>query len=155
MLRPSDCCRLNCRQAGWIAVAATIVTSSAVALALQEPAPDKPPPKDRVFEMRTYIANEGKIGELHNRFREHTLRLFEKHGMINIGYWTPTEGEEADNTLVYLLAYPSNEEREKSWQGFREDPEWEMVRTESEKNGALVSKVISQMLKPTDYSAIK
>ncbi|MEX0710801.1 MAG: NIPSNAP family protein [Pirellulales bacterium] len=154
MLRPSDCCRLNCRQAGWIAVAATIVASSAVALALQEPAPDKPP-KDRLFEMRTYIANEGKIGELHKRFREHTLRLFEKHGMTNIGYWTPTEGEEAHNTLVYLLAYPSNEEREKSWQAFREDPEWEMVRTESEKNGALVSKVISQMLKPTDYSAIK
>ncbi len=116
---------------------------------------------DRFFEMRTYVANEGKLADLHKRFREHTNRLFEKHGMQLIGYWTPVadaKGEitpEAQNTLVYILAYPSREAREKSWKDFMADPEWQAVYKESHKNGVLVGKVISQFLAPTDYSPIK
>lgn len=109
----------------------------------------------RLFEMRTYIAQEGKLEALHARFRDHTTKLFEKHGMKNIGYWTPAEGAEAANTLVYILAYPDREAREKSWQAFMNDSEWKQAKEESERNGPLVAKVISQFLTPTDYSEIK
>ncbi|MBL9124647.1 MAG: NIPSNAP family protein [Planctomycetaceae bacterium] len=109
----------------------------------------------RLFEMRTYIAHDGKFEALHKRFREHTTKLFAKHGMTNIGYWTPTEGPGSENTLVYLLAYPSREAREASWKAFMADPEWQAVYKESHKDGPLVSKVESRFLAPTDYSAIK
>lgn len=109
----------------------------------------------RVFEMRTYITHPGKLPDLHRRFREHTTALFEKHGMTNVGYWTPAEGPEAENTLVYLLAYPSREAREKSWKAFLTDPDWIKAYTASHKDGPLVEKVISQFLSPTDYSAIR
>jgi hypothetical protein len=116
---------------------------------------------DRFFEMRTYIAHEGKLADLHKRFRDHTNRLFQKHGMTLVGYWTPVadaKGEitpEAANTLVYILAYPSREAREKSWKGFMADPDWQAAYKESHKDGPLVAKVISQFLAPTDYSPIK
>jgi hypothetical protein len=119
------------------------------------------PSGDRFFEMRTYIANEGKLADLHKRFRDHTNRLFQKHGMTLVGYWTPepdAKGEltpEAANTLVYILAYPSREAREASWKAFMTDPEWQAAYKESHKDGVLVGKVISQFLKPTDYSPIK
>ncbi len=93
--------------------------------------------------------------DLHKRFREHTNRLFQKHGMTLVGYWTPTEGDNAANTLVYMLAYPSREARDKSWKAFQADPEWQAAYKESHKNGPLVDKVISQYLQPTDYSPIK
>ena len=112
----------------------------------------------RVFEQRTYYAAPGKLEDLQARFRDHTVKLFEKHGMTNVGYWVPVDektGEPSGNTLVYLLAYPSLEARTKSWDAFRADPEWNTVRTESEKNGKLVDKVESVFYKATDYSAIK
>ena len=111
--------------------------------------------KERIFEMRTYIANEGKLDALNARFRDHTNKLFVKHGMELVGYWTPTDGEDAKNTLVYILAYPSREAAKASWQAFQNDPDWKAARAESEKNGPLVKKVISVYLKPTDYSPIK
>ena len=112
--------------------------------------------KDRVFEMRTYHAAEGKLDALNARFRDHTNKLFVKHGMELIGYWTPIDEKQgASNTLVYILAYPSREAREKSWKAFSADPEWKAAAKESEKNGRLVTKVESVMLKPTDYSPIK
>src|SRR3954463_1769931 len=86
----------------------------------------------RVFEMRTYYANPGKMEALHARFRDHTNKLFVKHGMTLIGYWTPSEGPGATNTLVYILAYPSKEAREKSWKEFMADPDWNKAKTESE-----------------------
>ena len=119
------------------------------------------PAGERFFEMRTYIAHVGKLADLHKRFREHTNRLFQKHGMTLVGYWTPVadaKGQttpEAANTLVYILAYPSREAREKSWKDFMADPDWQAAYKESHKNGPLVDKVISQFLKPTDYSPIK
>ena len=110
---------------------------------------------DRYFEMRTYYANPGKIAALHARFRDHTTKLFEKHGMQNIGYWQQATGDNAENTLVYILAYPSEEARKKSWDAFAADPDWKKAKADSEKDGVLVGKVESKFLKPTDYSAIK
>ncbi len=110
---------------------------------------------NRFFEMRVYTASPGKLADLHKRFRDHTNRLFVKHGMTLIGYWTPTDGPEAENTLVYILAYPSRQARDKSWEAFRGDPEWNKAREESEKNGKIVEKVESKFLTPTDYSPIK
>ena len=112
----------------------------------------------RVFEMRTYYAAPGKLEDLQARFRDHTVKLFEKHGMANVGYWVPVDektGQPSGNTLVYILAYPSLEARTKSWDGFRADPAWTAARNESEKNGKLVEKVDAVFLKATDYSAIK
>lgn len=112
----------------------------------------------RVFEMRTYYAAPGKLEDLQARFRDHTVKLFEKHGMTNIGYWVPVDektGQPTGNTLVYILAYPSLEARTKSWDGFRNDPAWTAARNESEKNGKLVEKIDSAFLKATDYSGIK
>src|SRR4051812_34553601 len=76
----------------------------------------------RFFEMRTYYAAPGKLDDLQARFRDHTTRLFEKHGMVNVGYWVPLTNTE--NKLIYLLAYPSREAREKSWKEFSADPDW-------------------------------
>ena len=112
----------------------------------------------RVFEMRTYYASPGKLEALHARFRDHTTKLFEKHGMTNVGYWVPIDGQTGaanGNTLVYILSYPSLEARKKSWDDFQNDPEWKSVKETSEKDGKLVDKVDSVFLSPTDYSAIK
>ncbi|MBX7166589.1 MAG: NIPSNAP family protein [Pirellulales bacterium] len=109
----------------------------------------------RYYELRTYICHEGRLEALHKRFREHTTKLFEKHGMTNIGYWVPADGPEAADTLIYLLAYPSAEARAASWKAFMADPEWKTVREASEKDGPIVKKVISKFLTPTDYSALK
>ncbi len=116
-------------------------------------APD--PAKNRVFEIRTYITAEGRLDALHKRFREHTNGLFVKHGMELVGYWTPTDGDAAKNTLVYILAHSSREAAKKSWSDFQADPDWKTARDESEKDGKIVDKVISQFLAPTDYSPIK
>lgn len=113
------------------------------------------PAKERFFEMRTYIAAPGKLDALNARFRNHTNKLFTKHGMELVGYWTPTDGPAAQNTLVYILAYPDRDTREKSWKAFLDDPEWKKVKAESEKDGALVEKIESVFLRPTDYSPIK
>src|SRR5262245_1456097 len=111
--------------------------------------------KERVFEIRTYTTLEGKLDALNARFRNHTVKLFEKHGMKNIGYWTPQEKPLSDNTLIYILAHPSREEAAKNWEAFRNDPEWKKVREASEANGKIVSKVESVFLNPTDYSPVK
>lgn len=110
---------------------------------------------ERVFELRTYTAAPGKLDALHARFRDHTTKLFEKHGMTNIGYWTPSEGEGTDNTLIYIVAHESREAAKKSWMAFGTDPAWIAARNESEKDGKLTTKIESRFLKPTDYSTIK
>lgn len=109
----------------------------------------------RVFEIRTYTANEGKLDALHARFRNHTTRLFEKHGMTNVGYWTPQDAPLSQNTLIYILAHPSRDAAKKSWDAFRNDPEWLKARSESEAPGAIVSKVESVFMSATDYSPMK
>ena len=107
---------------------------------------------NRVFEMRTYICHEDKLDDLHARFRNNTNRLFVKHGMQLVGYWVP---QEKKDTLVYILAYPSREAREKSWESFKIDPEWKKIFAESRRDGPIVMKVINQFMDPTDYSPIK
>jgi hypothetical protein len=104
----------------------------------------------RFFELRTYYAAPGKLDDLLARFRNHTLKIFEQHGIVNIGYWLPETNSE--NKLVYLLAYPSREAREKSWKEFFADPAWQTAAKESERNGKLVSKVESVYLEATDFS---
>jgi hypothetical protein len=102
------------------------------------------------YEMRTYYAAPGKLNELHARFRDHTIKLFENHGIHNVGYWVPVENP--DQKLIYILAYPSREAREKSWKEFVADPEWQKAAKQSEMNGRLVAKAESLYLRPTAYS---
>jgi hypothetical protein len=110
----------------------------------------------RCFEIRTYFAAPGKLEELHARFRNHTIKLFKKHGMEIVGFWGPTDKEKgSENTLVYILAFPSREARDKAFRAFGADPEWQKARTESEKNGRLTEKVESVFLMATDYSPVK
>ena len=111
--------------------------------------------EDRLFEIRTYTTHEGRLDALHKRFREHTNSIFVKHGMSLIGYWTPTEGPESENTLIYILAYPSKEARDAAWKAFRADPNWKKARAESEKDGKIVKEVKSQFLAALDYSPIQ
>jgi hypothetical protein len=120
----------------------------------QEPAASSPSiAKDsRCFEMRTYYAAPGKIEALHARFRDHTTRLFQKHGMTNVGYWVP---KEKPDTIVYILAYKSREAREAAWKAFRDDPEWQTARKNSEVNGPLTTKIDSVFMDATDYSPMK
>lgn len=113
-----------------------------------------------VFELRTYTASEGNLGALNARFREHTMKLFEKHGMTNVAYWNLVEGQEgADNTLIYILAHKDAESRNQSFAAFREDPAWLAARTASEEKagGSLTvpEGVKSVLMKATDYSPIK
>ena len=112
-------------------------------------AADKPR-ETRCYELRTYYAAPGKLEALNARFRTHTMGIFEKHGMANIGYWTPTDNP--DNKLVYLLAFPNREAARQSWKEFGADPEWQKAAKESEANGKLVTKVESIFLNATDYS---
>jgi hypothetical protein len=109
----------------------------------------------RVFELRTYTAPDGKLGELHARFRNHTLRIFEKHGMSNVIYFSPMDAPASQNQLVYLLSHKSRDAAKASWDGFRNDPEWKKVASESQVNGPITSKVESVFLTTTDYSPMK
>lgn len=109
----------------------------------------------RVFEVRTYTTHDGRLDALHARFRNHTMRLFEKHGMTNVAYWTPEDPRLAGNTLVYVLAHPSRAAARRSWDAFRQDPEWIKVKTESEAAGPIVSRVESVFGHATDYSPVK
>jgi hypothetical protein len=105
-----------------------------------------------VYELRTYTTLEGRLPNLHARFKNHTMKLFEKHGMKNVLYWTPTDPKTANNTLIYVLWHASPEAAKKSWDGFRSDPDWIKARDESEKDGKIVAKVESVYMKETDYS---
>jgi hypothetical protein len=110
-----------------------------------------PKPKDRVFELRTYSTYDNKLPNLLTRFRDHTTKLFEKHGMTNIAYWQLDD----DSTLFYLLAHDTVEQGKKSFDTFRTDPEWIKVRDASEKDGKIVEAVISEYARATDFSPIK
>ncbi len=112
---------------------------------------------ERVFELRTYHASEGKLADLNTRFRKHTTKLFEKHGMTNVGYFTPRDADQGkESTLIYFLAFPDRESAKASWKAFGDDPEWQKVYKESQADGVpLAAKVESVFLVPTDYSPMK
>lgn len=111
--------------------------------------------QNRVYELRTYVAPEGKLENLLARFRDHTLRLFEKHGMTNIGYWVAADGPEAKTTLIYVISHKSRDAAKASWDAFRKDPEWIKAKDASEANGKIVDKVTSVFMNPTDFSKLK
>ena len=135
---------------------ALILTASAV-FAQPAAAPSPSVAKDsRCFEMRIYYAAPGKFEAMHARFRDHTCKLFKKHGMDIVGFWIPTDKEQgADTKLVYVLAHQSREAAKASWAAFSNDPDWKKARSESEVNGRLVDKVESYYMAATDYSPLK
>ncbi|MBM7405928.1 MULTISPECIES: NIPSNAP family protein [Sphingomonas] len=110
-------------------------------------------PKTAVYELRIYYPAPGKLAGLNARFREHTLKLFAKHGMHNVAYWNEQPTAEApEGRVVYVLAYPSREAREASWKAFGADPEWRAVVATSEADGKLVTKIDSVFMTLADYS---
>ena len=110
----------------------------------------EPRVKGNVQEWRIYDAMPKRLGDLNDRFANHALGLFAKHGISSIGYWTETFG--ASNRLVYMLGYPSLGDRERSWAAFYADPAWQQVRADSEKHGPLVAKMSSRILRATSFS---
>lgn len=141
------------RHCRWLVSAALLV---AAGLYLSRPeAEGGKSVQNRVFEMRTYYAHPGKMAALHARFRDHTTKLFEKHGMTNIGYWIPIDPKQSEEKLIYIVAFPSKEAAAKSWKDFANDPEWKKAKAASEVDGPLVAKAESVYLNPTDYSKIK
>ncbi len=108
------------------------------------------PADSRCYELRVYTAAPGKLDLLHARFRDHTCRLFERHGMTNVGYWVPTENP--DQNLYYVLAFPDRAARTKAWAAFMQDPDWLAAWRASEQDGKLVVKVESTLLEATDFS---
>ncbi len=102
-----------------------------------------------LYEMRTYTANEGKLDALHDRFRNHTMSIFEKHGMQNVGYWVPAE---TPNTLIYIIAHKDTDSAQASWQAFVSDPEWQDVYAKSIADGRLVKNIVNVFMTKTDYS---
>ncbi len=109
----------------------------------------------RVFELRTYTTPEGKLDDLQARFRDHTIDLFERHRMTNIGYWTPQDTPSSSNTLIYIIAHNSREAAQTNWQNFGNDPEWQRVSRESQLDGRILNNVESVFLDPTDFSPIQ
>ena len=109
----------------------------------------------RVFELRTYTTAPGKLDDLHKRFADHTMKIFARHGMKNVVYWTPDDPKLKTNTLVYVLAHKNRKAAAKSWDAFRKDPQWKKAFAESRKNGPIVTRVVSRFLSPTDYSPFK
>jgi hypothetical protein len=109
----------------------------------------------KVYELRTYTSPPGKLGDLENRFRNHTMRIFEKHGMKNVGYWIPQDEPKHSNTLIYIISHESREQAAKNWAAFRADPDWQKASKESELNGKIVEKTESVFMDAADYSPIK
>jgi hypothetical protein len=117
-----------------------------------------PPAKSgtKVYELRTYHTHPGRLDALNRRFRDHTCRIFRKHGMELVGFWTPQDDNQGKaDTLIYILAFPSRDAAKAAWQAFRDDPEWKTARADSEKDGPIVKEVQSVFLDPTDYSPAK
>ncbi len=113
---------------------------------------DAAQPSTTVYELRVYHTFEGKLDDLLRRFREHTMQLFEKHGIKNVAYWTPSDDPLKGKTLFYIIAHPSREAVAANWKAFGDDPEWQAVRDKSEANGKIVEKVDSTFLTLTDFS---
>jgi NIPSNAP len=113
-------------------------------------AEQKNPP--RLYELRTYTALPGRLPALHARFKDHTMKLFEKHGMKNGMYWVPTDEKLKDNTLIYVVSHASEEAAKKSWDEFIKDPAWIAARDASEKDGKIVAKAERVYMRATEYS---
>src|SRR5688572_11822220 len=137
-----------------ISVSILCAIFAALAVYSQSSSSAAEPGGQKVYELRTYHVVRGRMPAMLKRFRDHTTKLFEKHGMENVGYWTP-EGNDSEITLIYLLAHKNKEAATKSWQGFRDDPVWHKARDASEKDGKIVERVESVYLQATDFSKLK
>ena len=109
----------------------------------------------KVYELRIYTATPGNLDNLQARFRDHTIRIFNNHGMKIVGFWTPTSEEDADDTLIYVLEHASQEAANASWQAFGQDPEWKSVSDASNANGPILAGVERRYMKATDYSPLQ
>lgn len=135
-----------------LTLAIVLATAFSFGLTLGRSNADEKAEDTTVYELRTYTTHEGKLPDLHKRFRDHTMKIFARVGMKNVIYWTPTDKE---NTLVYVLAHKSRKAADESWAAFRKDPAWKKAFAESRKNGPIVMKVEKQFLTATDYSPMK
>lgn len=129
-----------------------------VALAVVPMAPSSAPGQQtqyRVYEMRTYTAQPGRLDNIVARFRDHTRPILERHGMKNVGYWIPQDSTLAENTLVYLISHTDREQARANWRAFASDPEWHSVRDRSEANGPIILRIESVFLDPTDFSPLR
>lgn len=112
--------------------------------------------QNRVFELRTYTCNEGKMEALQTRFRQHAIAILKRHGIEAIGYWVPEDPEKRKTTLIWIVAHRSREAAEKNWAAFQADPEWQKAVTESEVNGKIFAMPPeSVFMDPTDFSKMK
>ena len=107
-----------------------------------------------IYELRLYECLPGRLPALLKRFETATLRLWDKHGIRQAGFWTVLIGD-SRQTLHYMLAWESLAEREQKWNAFTADPEWQAARAESEKDGPIIARVVNEMLQPTAFSAVK
>ena len=131
--------------------AATLLPASLWAAAQQDNA-NSAQATTGVYELRVYHAAPGKLPDLLARFRDHTIKIFDRHGIKSVAYWTPLDEPEKSNTLIYILQHPSREAATANWKSFQDDPEWKSVKEKSEANGKLVDKVDSTFLALTDFS---
>ncbi len=127
----------------------------ALILGASAPGAADAPANTRVFEIRTYYTFPGRLDALNKRFREHTMRMFEKHGMTNIGYWTPQDGPAKENTLIYVISHASREQAKANWAAFVADPEWQKIAEDSQKDGKIVERIDSVFVDATDYSPLR
>ena len=109
----------------------------------------------RVSELRTYTSPDGRLGDLQARFRNHTVKLFEKHGITSIGYFVPQDAPQSQNTLIYVLAHKDRESAKQNWAAFQKYPDWQAAFKESQKNGPLQTQVQSVFMDPLDFSQLK
>jgi len=135
----------------WLLVAAGLVLGASLALVHAADTPQAA----RVFEIRTYHTFPGRLDALNKRFREHTMRIFAKHGMTNVAYWTVEDSPAKESTLIYVISHASREQARKNWEEFRNDPEWKAIAAASEADGKIVEKVDSVFVDATDYSPLK
>jgi hypothetical protein len=147
--------RASVSRASLILIVVAAFAGGFVARSLVQPVVTLHAAADRVFEIRTYTTPPGKLEALKSRFRDHTVTIFNKHGMTSVGYWVPQDAPLSANTLIYILAHPSRDAATKAWAEFRTDPEWVKAKAESEKDGPLTTKVESVFVDPVDFSPIK
>jgi hypothetical protein len=133
----------------------SFLAGAAVVLGVSTVSQSRAQSTGRVYELRMYHANEGKLDPLLARFRDHTVDIFNRHNMKSVGYFVPQDAPAAGNTLIYVLEHPSRQEADKNWAAFMADPEWQKVRAASEVGGSLTNKIERWFMNPTDFSAMK
>jgi len=135
----------------WMLVAAGLVLGASLQFTLAAGAE----PAGKVFEIRTYHTFPGRLDALHKRFREHTMKMFEKHGMTNVAYWVPQDNPAHDTTLIYVISHASREAAKANWAAFVADPEWKKISEASQVDGKIVERIESVFMDATDYSPLK